>query len=414
MKNETIICISPEVWTGMWRERQQIMSRLARDNRVIFVEPGRNEHKSYMDSLMDNVRNLPELGARHETENLVIYSGPPSLPLAARVLPADLMRITSPIVTSINSWSMQVHIKRIMWREGIRDPILWFFGPSCVELAGNLGEKLLCYYVYDEIAEFERNARYKKFLVRRDQTITKKADVVFASSRAQYERRNLLNPNTYFTPHGVDFDFYNSVLDSDTPVADDVARIRKPVIGYIGCLSENLDARILLGIAEKRPDWNLVLIGPDEFPDEEVYVNLKKRPNIHFSGMKDVSVIPHYLKTFDVAILPYRIIGHTKYAYPCKLHEYLASGKPIVAFPLPEILAFKEVIEVASSPREFIDKIENLLAGEDPGNIHKRLDVARQNTWDQRVSIIRKAIDSTLFIKHGNGIYGKRANLKVG
>ena len=37
MQDETILCLSPRLWNYLWRDTQQIMSRLASDNRVVFV-----------------------------------------------------------------------------------------------------------------------------------------------------------------------------------------------------------------------------------------------------------------------------------------------------------------------------------------------------------------------------------------
>jgi glycosyltransferase involved in cell wall biosynthesis len=399
VKNETILCNSPEVWNGMWRERQQIMSRLARDNRVLFIEPERDVYKSYADSLWCNLRRLPCLKTNPISTNLTVYSGPPSLPYAATMLPSNLLQITSPIVAAINCQSMYLHALRILAKEGVTAPILWLFEPRYVGLVGKLGERIVCYYVYDEIAEFHRNARHKAFIERCDQAMTKKADIVFTSSRSQYERRRYLNPNTHFTPHGVDFDHYSKALDPKMPVPEDVTGIKKPIVGYIGLLSRNLDAELLLQVAEMMPDWSLVLAGPDDFPSQGAYLGLRAQANVHFLGRKDIGIIPNYLKAFDVAILPYRTTEHTKYAYPCKLHEYLASGKPVVAAPLPELVPFKDIIEFAQSPGEFVQRIRQALTNDSPDRIEKRLAKARQNTWDQRVAIMKVIIDLRLSLE---------------
>jgi hypothetical protein len=396
VRSETILCNSPEVWDGMWRERQQIMSRLARDYRVLFVEPERDFYRPYVSSLWCNLRQLPNLRAKSISTNLFVYPGPPSLPYAATNLPSSLVRITSPVVAAVNCQSMYLHLRRILAKEGVSGPLLWLLDPRYVGLVGGLGERLVCYYVYDEIAEFHRNVRHKEFIERCDRAMTVKADVVFASSRSQYERRRPLNPNTYLIPHGVDFDHYSRALDPKTPVPQDIATVERPIIGYIGLLSRNLDIGLLLQVAEMMPDWNLVLVGPDDFPRQEAYYRLRARANVHFLGRQDVSLIPGYLKAFDVAIMPYRIAEHTKYAYPCKLHEYLGSGKPVVAVPLPELVPFQDVIEFARSPQEFVQRVKRVLADDSPDRVEKRLAVARKNTWDHRVAEIHRILQHHL------------------
>ena len=42
LEGETIVYFGPEPWEGMWRNRHQLMSRLAANNRVIYVEPAHN------------------------------------------------------------------------------------------------------------------------------------------------------------------------------------------------------------------------------------------------------------------------------------------------------------------------------------------------------------------------------------
>jgi len=396
MKGETILCFSPDKWNGMWRERQQIMSRLSRDNRVLYIEPERDPDISYVNSLWSSVRNLPVLKPHSLSENLVIYSGPPSLPYAATALPPAVLKYTSPAIRTINCFSMIIHARRILGRENVETPVLFFFGPYYRNLVGHLGEKLVCYYVYDEIAEFPRNAGHREFVAKQEAMMTELADVVFASSRSQYNRRSKLNERTYFTPHGVDFDHYSTALSADTPIPEDIAGISTPIAGYIGTLDENLDADLLDRISRDLPEWSLVLVGPDGFPKEGSYDQLKQRENVHLLGRKDVGLIPGYLKAFDVAILPYQIIGQTKYAYPCKIHEYLASGKPVVAYPLPELLVFRDVIALADSPDQFVRHIRQAGHEDNPRKIEERLTIARSNTWDQRVDIMREAMDSFL------------------
>jgi glycosyltransferase involved in cell wall biosynthesis len=399
MKDETILCVSPEAWTGMWRERQQIMSRLARDNRVLFVEPERDFDKSYVNSLWCNLRHLPKIKVESTSANLAVCSGPPSLPYASTTLPPALLRVTSPIVATINCRSMYFHLRRILAKERVTAPILWLFEPRHVGLIGRLGEKMVCYYVYDEIAEFRQHARHKEFIERCNQAITRKADVVFASSRSQYERRRSLNPNTYLTPNGVDFVHYYKALDPNTLIPADIAAVKRPIVGFIGLLCWHIDAELLLQIAQAMPDWRVVLVGPDDFPRQSAYYGLKAQANVHFLGRKDVNLLPGYLKAFDVAIMPYRVTGHTKYAYPCKLHEYLAAGKPVVATPLPELVPFQDVIELAPSPGEFVHRIREAVVNDSLDKIEKRLAVARRNTWDRRVVSIKKAIGSVLYAK---------------
>lgn len=397
MRGETILCASVDAWSGIWRDRHQLMTRLSTDNRVLWVEPEWNSETTYLHSLGRNLRSLRGLRSSNITENLQVYPGGLSLPYAASSLPANLLRVTSPLIAAANTASARIHLSRVLRRARAKAPILWLYEPRHYGLAGRLNEKLVCYYVYDELAEFARNERHKAFIEQCDQALARRADVVFASSRQQYEKRRRWNANTYFTPNGVDFDHYHKAMDTATPLPPDIAAIPRPIAGFIGELRWQIDAGLLHQVAQRLPDWSLVLVGPDNWARDAEYYALRSHSNVHFLGRKDVSMLPQYLKGFDVALMPYRLAEKsTRYIYPCKLHEYLAGGKPTVATPIPELHAFSDVVRLADTAEGFVAQILQALASDSSVQVEQRLAVARQNTWDQRAATIRRAIDALL------------------
>jgi glycosyltransferase involved in cell wall biosynthesis len=44
--------------------------------------------------------------------------------------------------------------------------------------------------------------------------------------------------------------------------------------------------------------------------------------------------------------MPYVRDDYTKYIYPLKLHEYLASGRPVVGTPIASLEAFRDVVRL--------------------------------------------------------------------
>jgi glycosyltransferase involved in cell wall biosynthesis len=136
----------------------------------------------------------------------------------------------------------------------------------------------------------------------------------------------------------------------------------------------------------------LLLVGPDNLPDDERRRRLHALPNVVFTGQKKVEELPAYLKVFDAALIPYVIGGHTLTVYPLKLHEYLAAGCPVVATALPELRAFTHVVRVAESYDQYIDYVREALADHSAKAVAARVAVAKQNTWDQRVTDIYAAL----------------------
>ena len=247
------------------------------------------------------------------------------------------------------------------------------------------GEKLVCYYNYDEMSGFAGNERISELLRRYDERMCLRADVIFSTSRGQWEKRRKLNPNTYFIPNGVDFELFNRALDPATAIATDIAGIKKPIIGYAGWLGYQIDPALLVRVANAYPHCSLVLVGPDSLPPSDASEQLHNMPNVHFLGQKELNHLPGYLKAFDVALIPYKVGGHVLTVYPLKLHEYLASGRAIVATALPELRAFSETVRVAEEDDDFIAQIGQALEDNSPQAVAARVAVARENTWDRRV-----------------------------
>ena len=397
MKGETILCVeSASRWHSLWRDSQQIMSRIAAQNRVLYFEPGRSNDGSVMSEIG---RNFPYFFAPRswqEQENLYVIPTPSSLPVMNRVLPRSILRVTMPIVSKINARILIRQIRWAMKRLDVSKPILWLYSPAQRDLIGKFGEKLVCYFNYDEHADFEHNAHIKDLIRKSDDQFSSRVDVVWATSQAQAERRKALNPNTFFVPNGVDFELFNRALTANLPLPADIASIRGPIIGFAGWLGYHIDVALLVRIAKAYPDCALVLVGPEELTKGSDRNELLSLPNVHFLGRKERTELPNYLQAFDVALMPWALRGHILSAYPLKLHEYLAAGRSSVATALPELRPYCNVIRIAESHDDFIQQIREALQDNSPAAIEARVAVARENTWDQRVATIYRVLESRL------------------
>jgi hypothetical protein len=279
----------------------------------------------------------------------------------------------------------------------VKCPVLWLYSPYDADLVGRFGEKLACYFNYDEFPDMEHNARVKELIRQYDNRLTSRVDVVFATSRSQWARRRAINPDSYFIPNGVDFDLFNSALDPNLSLPAELAHIPRPIVGFVGWLGYHIDVELLWHVAESYPEYSLVLVGPDELSDAEGRRRLQTRPNVFFLGQKELDKLPHYLRVFDVALMPYAMNkGHVRSAYPLKLHEYLAAGRSIVAVALPELRPYDHVVRMAGTDDEFISHIREARFDYTPEAIQSRVAVARENTWDHRVAQIHHILERYL------------------
>ena len=147
-----------------------------------------------------------------------------------------------------------------------------------------------------------------------------------------------------------------------------------------------LDWRLLLELSTMHPEWSFVLVGRMlPHPEvREVRGELSRRQNIYVVGPRPSELIPGFVQHLDVCIMPYKVDGYTKYIYPLKLHEYLASGNPVVGSPIPSLQAFKEVVLLANGAHEWSSMLTRALSPQENTNERRtaRQQVAARYDWD--------------------------------
>ena len=223
-----------------------------------------------------------------------------------------------------------------------------------------------------------------------------KSDICVANSTylADYCRR--YNSMSYYVGQGCDLSLFTSNAQSTIPL--DVASIPHPIVGYVGALqSIRLDIETLIAIAEKRNDWSIVLVGPED----EVFKSSKLHgiKNVYFTGGKPPAELPNYIRGFDVCINPQIVNEVTIGNYPRKIDEYLAMGKPVVATRTPAMTIFDRFTYLAENREGYVELIEKAISEDCAKLQEERTRFASSHTWENNVGEIYKAINSFLFVK---------------
>src|SRR5262249_27620893 len=117
-------------------------------------------------------------------------------------------------------------------------------------------------------------------------------------------------------------------------------------------------------------------------------------PNVYFLGAKPVGALPAYAQHLDVCMLCYEVNDYTKFIYPLKLHEYLASGRPVVGSPIRSVQEFAHIIKLAQTTDEWSQALHDSLApaASSAGQVEARQSVARQHDWNRLVKLIARAL----------------------
>jgi len=298
-----------------------------------------------------------------------------------------------PLVRRLNRLFLIAQIRLAALLLGFRRPVLIVFLPHMEGLVGRLREALSVYYCTDEHAAFPG---VDTASVRRaEEALLRKVDLAFATAPEILKNKQHLNANFFYSPHGVDFDNFTRAFDEELPEPTDVAHLPHPVIGYFGAIDRWLDLELIHMLATARPEWSFVLIGKQVI-DTSMLAAL---PNVHLLGQRPFGELPAYGSRFDVAIIPFMLNELTVSVSPIKLKEYLAMGKPVVSTPLPAVVDFAAahgLVEIASKPEEFLERIEHALANDSRELALRRREAVRDDTWQARARDVGQRISEFL------------------
>lgn len=229
---------------------------------------------------------------------------------------------------------------------------------------------------------------WRKHGLRLEPALIAKSDVCVANSSYLADYCRLHNPQAYDVGQGCDA-LAEAPAGALAPA--DVRHLPGPVVGYVGALtSARLDLAVLRYLSEQRPQWSIVLVGPED--DVFKASDLHRRPNIHFLGAKPTAELAAYVQAFDVCLNPQAVNLLTVGNYPRKIDEYLALGKPVVATRTEAMRSFEAHTYLADSPEDYLALIERALAEDDPSRQQQRRQFAATHTWENSVARIYAAI----------------------
>lgn len=387
-EGKSIISFAVNYWDGPWSSRQNILSRLSRKNKVVFVS-----HPFYLVDVIRDLfkRELHSSGTVEENENLCIHVPSKLLPYNYRFK----------IIDKICSCFRRKMIRRLMKKMKMKDVILVVWNPRFVNEIGKYNEKIVLYYMFDEFSEISADPVQKNRIIDQEAMVFEKADIVVAISKILYEKAKKMHDNVIYLPNAVDFDMFHEGAKSGRTFRD-IEMIPKPRIGYVGSLNKKVDFELLLYLAERNEAMSFVMIGREvdvNDSDRNMIQKLKSLDNVYFLGEKKVKELPTYINALDVCLMCYRIVAWTPYIYPLKLHEYLACGKPSIGSDIDSLLEFEGVIRIARTPEQWEEFIIEGLNEKDERLKQERIEIARKNSWEDRVEKISEAITIEMSIK---------------
>ena len=328
----TIVCFSHLRWNFVFQRPQHIMSRLARSNRVFYWE----------EPIEVEGAGEARLDFRTDAASGVVVVTPHlSAGLSPDEATAELARLLG---------------EHLANTPGSR--VFWYYTPMMLPFSRGFKAGCAVYDCMDELANF-------KFappeLLDLEQELLGRVDLVFTGGYTLYEAKRDRHAHVYPFPSSVDRKHFAQARSIGVAPPDQ-ANIAGPRLGFYGVIDERMDLELLAALADARPRWQLMMVGPVVKIGED---ELPRRPNIHYLGNKSYDDLPAYLSGWDVALMPFALNASTKFISPTKTPEYLAAGCPVVSTPITDVIRHYgelDAVGIGGDPDTFIEACEHALA----------------------------------------------------
>jgi glycosyltransferase involved in cell wall biosynthesis len=202
-------------------------------------------------------------------------------------------------------------------------------------------------------------------------------------SESLLKRKRIYNSKTFMVNHAADIKHFMKATAPETVVPKDLASIPGRRVGFVGMVDKvRFDFDLIEKLADNS-DNQVVIVGG--FVDDADRL-LPKRDNIHCLGMKSINDLPAYIKGLDVCLMPYRLNDATRNIYPLKLHEYMATGKPVVATPIPAVEEFRDLMYVVDDLAEYSQVVNHAASEKNTDKVERRLACAQDHSWEIHVA----------------------------
>jgi glycosyltransferase involved in cell wall biosynthesis len=368
-------------WDWVWQRPQQFLSRLSAKHKILFVE---------------TVGPDPQLAAPYARFRNA--DGFPNITILRIQFPTWQWN-KGAFVDKERRRLVQQALKSEILADQFQNPVQWFYDPMAVTaFGGQMNEIATVYDCMDELSKFKGAP---PVIVEREQELLALADVVFTGGRKMFEAKSRFNDNCHFYGCGVDVAHFGKARDESTVMPDDLAHLKKPVLGYFGVVDERMDYELVAKLADANPEWSVAIIGPAIKVDPAQF---PQRPNLHWLGGRDYKDLPACCKSLDVCLMPFAMNEHTEFINPTKSLEYMATGRVVISTAVPDVISnFGSVVKVARSHDEFIALCREAAESPDQKAIERGLKMASENSWESIVNNLDRHIRDVL-VRNNNEV----------
>ena len=354
-----LICFSHLRWNFVYQRPQHLLERATKNYRVWFIE----------EPILDGELRM---NVCRQTDRLTILV--PHLPHGTT--PDEALRMQRQL------------LDEFIQRERINQFVAWYYTPMALLFSDHLQPRLTVYDCMDELSAFWGAPPQ---LLELEKQLMKRAAVVFTGGYSLFEAKQQRHPHVFAFPSSIDFAHF-SAARRPQPDPTDQRSLPNPRIGFSGVIDERFDYELLGEVAQRRPEWQFILLGPIV---KIAPALLPKAPNVHYLGMKAYKELPVYFSNWDMAMLPFALNNSTRFISPTKTPEYLAAGLPVVSTPIRDVVrtyGTEDFVQIADSAQAFENAIELALSGKHPDNWSAIDAFLASNSWDHTWSEMNRLL----------------------
>ncbi len=263
--------------------------------------------------------------------------------------------------------------------------LLWTYNPLTCNYLNLKNFKYTVYHAVDAI----ENQPYmpKDLIIYNQEILLTQVNKIFVTSKNLLKKLRIFNKNISYYGNVCDYiHFSKSLTLKDKNIPKDILSIKRPIVGFIGSISEyKLDYDLILKVSKRLENLSFVFIGPtSDIIDESKLNKLLLQKNIFMMGYRKYEELPNYCACFDIGWLPLIKNKYTKSMFPIKFYEYLAAGLPVIATSIDSLKEFDDVAYISENNSKIISRnIEFALDNKGP-ELELRLAKARKNTYEIR------------------------------
>jgi len=368
LREYDIVTFSHLRWDFVYQRPQHLLSRLAAKSQVFFIEEPIYEPgiEPFWECMTPAV-------------NVLVYRL--HTPVATPGFHDDHLPIFVPM------------LQELLEEEGVKQYVAWLYTPMAVPLAQSFSPLAVIYDCMDELSTF---LHAPPDLLKHEAVLLEWADLVFTGGPSIYKFKRDRNPNVYCFSSSVDAAHFRQALNGIAEAADQAA-LPHPRLGFFGVIDERLDVPLLEALAQKHPEWQIVIVGPVVKIDP---ASLPHYANMHYFGQREYAALPSFVAGWDVCMLPFARNNATRFISPTKTLEYMAAERPIVSTPITDVAEpYGNIVYLGDTPAAFIAACERALTAS-PQEREQRTEgmrqVLSQTSWDATAQAMEQLIDQAV------------------